>query len=190
MLKSHITCISLLFYFQIISIYVNGEHHIVTDLNKLEKLHEVRPKVKINPDDPTNSVLWKYICPKWHVMDKKKRLCINECPKYQFMTKAGICFKGCPEGWHMEYTGFCIEGCPPNHIIGKTGRCEFQDYSRHVNYKYSAIIAAVIFTLVFVYFIYYIKKKYYDLLPYNEAQSNLAVSLAKINNLNEERASR
>ena len=187
MLKSHISCISLLFYLQIISIYVNGEHHIVTEVDIMEKLHEVRPKVKIDPNDPEKRT---YVCPKWHIMDKKNRFCINECPRYQFMTKAGICFKGCPEGWHMEYTGFCIEGCPPNHIIGKTGRCEFQDYSRHVNYKYTAIIAAVILTLVLVYAIYYIKKKYYDLLPYNEAQSNLAVSLAKINNLNEERASR
>ena len=56
--------------------------------------------------------------------------------KYQFMTKTGICFKGCPEGWQMEFTGFFIERCPPNDIKGKTEQCGFQNYSRHVNYKY------------------------------------------------------
>lgn len=127
------------------------------------------------------------ICPKWHVLDAKMKFCDPTCPKYEHMAEVGLCLKGCPYGWHMDYDGLCIKGCPPTHIVGPSGVCHFQDYTRHVNGKYLLISILALVCVCCCIIAYCYKRKIYDPLPYFEIQSHLAVALAKIHNLNEER---
>ena len=87
----------------------------------------------------------------------------------------------------MDYNGLCIKGCPPRHEIAPSGKCEFKDYNKQVNSKYFIVALIIIVSVGLLIAAYMIYKKYFVLLPYVEIQSHLAVSLAKINNLNEDR---
>lgn len=87
----------------------------------------------------------------------------------------------------MDYNGMCIKGCPERYVVGPGGKCKFKDYTHEVNSKYFQLAAIILASIALIVTIYFIYVRYFKRLPYVEIQSQLAVSMAKINNLNEEK---
>lgn len=106
-------------------------------------------------------------------MDSYNKFCIPECPKNHFKNAKGECEKRCPE----------------NRVLVK-GFCVYIEWNTLINNEYLAFISSCLFTICLAFIIYQIRKTWKYKLPYVEIQSHFAVALAKIHNLNQDRAKR
>ena len=63
----------------------------------------------------------------------------------------------------MGHDGYCLHYCPELFVVDKyTGKCKFQDYTRHVNAKYTFIVGIILAVLLIVAILVFIKLYFFN----------------------------
>ena len=63
----------------------------------------------------------------------------------------------------MGHDGYCLNYCPDLFIVDKyTGKCKFQDYTKHVNNKYAKVVGITLAVIVFLGCLIFIKYQFFN----------------------------